>query len=89
MTKLYRIDVHERQTHEGLDHWLIEGNAIDVHGEPMVKLNHGTIVAAKGFFGTLAEAKQEAARQVEVIGHRLLAQASKLRAEAAAMEVAR
>ena len=86
--KLYKIEVHERQKKDGLDTWLIEGTAIDIHGERMVKLAHGTIIPANGFFSTLAEARLEAARLIEGIGHRLLSQANTLRAEAAKAEAA-
>lgn len=85
---LYRLDVHYQQSDDGLATCLVKGDPVTVDGKQMVKLHHGTIVPATGFVDSIGEAKQEAARQIEVIGHRLLAQASKLRAEAAELEVA-
>lgn len=85
---VYKIDIHDRRDSDGLLTWVVKGQPVTVDGVRMVKLAHGTIVPADGFVDTLAEAKQEAARQIEMIGHRVLAQADRLRAEAAKEEVA-
>jgi len=51
-----------------------------------VRLAHGSIVRDVGFHTTLADASRDAAGRIEALGHRLLAQAERLRAEAASLE---
>jgi hypothetical protein len=59
-----------------------EGEALDVHGVPMVQLRHGTIVKPDGFHASLADAKREAADKIDEIRERLAERAAELRKEA-------
>ena len=59
-----------------------EGEALDVHGVPMVQLRHGTIVKPDGFHASLADAKREAADKIDAIRQRLAERAAELRQEA-------
>jgi hypothetical protein len=59
-----------------------DGEALDVHGVPMVQLRHGTIVKADGFHASLADAKRAAADKIDAIRGQLAEQAAELRKEA-------
>jgi hypothetical protein len=59
-----------------------EGEALDVHGVPMVQLRHGTIVKPDGFHASLADAKRAAADKIDAIRGQLAEQAAELRKEA-------
>jgi hypothetical protein len=50
----------------------------------MVRLSGGTLVPATGWHAEFSDAVLEAAQRIEALGHRLLAQADRLRVEAAA-----
>ncbi|MFO0453544.1 MAG: hypothetical protein ACK52I_33635 [Pseudomonadota bacterium] len=84
MSNRYRIDFGTN----GVSHYThtTVGDALAVEGEPMVRLAHGSIVRDVGFHTTLADASRDAAGRIEALGHRLLAQAERLRAEAASLE---
>lgn len=86
--KKHKLEVTERICADGVMLFATSGEAVSVNDEPMVRLHHGTIVADRGYSDTLAEAKQAAARDIELLAHKLLGQADKLRAEAARLEVA-
>jgi hypothetical protein len=59
-----------------------EGEALDVHGVPMVQLRHGTIVKPDGFHASLADASREAADKIDAIREQLAERAAELRKEA-------
>ena len=87
MSKRFRIDLYDSHFGtSGVYTNTVAGDALAVEGEPMVRLAHGPIVPDKGFHTTLADASRAAAGRIEAIGHRLLAQADRLRAEAASLE---
>jgi hypothetical protein len=88
MSKRHKVDVHGTLGARGVTTWLVSGEGIVVGGEPMVRLSHGAIVPDRGFFDTVADAKQQAAGEIEVLAHKLLQQADAMRAEAAMAEVA-
>lgn len=88
MSKRFKVDIYD--SHFGINGVYtntVAGDPVTVDGETMVRLSHGPIVPDKGFHTTLADASRAAAGRIEAIGHRLLAQAERLRAEAASMEV--
>lgn len=80
--KLHRIYLSDAVRETGLSHWSSTGEPVDVHGEQMVRLPHGSIVPATDWHPTPAEALRSAAHRIEQIGLRLVAQASSLRAKA-------
>jgi hypothetical protein len=79
---LHRIHLSDAIRDTGLSHWSSTGEPVDVQGEQMVRLPHGSIVPARDWHPTLAEALRCAANRIEQLGLRLVAQASSLRAEA-------
>jgi hypothetical protein len=85
MTNLYKSSVSDHGfTREGIGYFVQFGEPQTVGGEPMVKLTGGVIVPAKGWHADYGAAVLEAAQRIEALGHRLLSQADRLRAEAAA-----
>lgn len=87
MTKLYKSSVGDHHfTKEGIGYFVQHGEPHTIGGDPMVKLAGGVLVPAAGWHAEYGDAVLEAAQRIEVLGHRLLAQADKLRAEAAAKE---
>jgi hypothetical protein len=85
MTNLYKTSVSDHGfTREGLGYFVQHGQPHTVGGDPMVRLTGGVLVPAKGWHAEFGDAVLEAAQRIEALGHRLLAQADKLRAEAAA-----
>ena len=85
MTKLYKSSVGDHQfTKEGIGYFVQHGDPHTVGGEPMVRLSGGVLVPATGWHAEFSDAVLEAAQRVEALGHRLLAQADRLRVEAAA-----
>jgi hypothetical protein len=60
------------------------GEPQTVGGNPMVRLSGGVLVPAAGWHAEFSDAVLEAAQRIEELGHRLLAQADRLRVEAAA-----
>lgn len=88
MSKRFQVDFHDPFIHSnGLETYPLTGDAVTVDGEQMVRMPHGSIIRDKGFHDTLADATRAAAGRIEEIGHRLLAQAERLRIDAASMEV--
>jgi len=84
MTNLYKASVSDHQfSQHGVGYFVQYGQPLTVGGEPMVKLTGGVLVPAKGWHAEHSDAVLEAAQRVEALGHRLLAQADRLRAEAA------
>jgi hypothetical protein len=53
-----------------------------VDGTPMVLMPYGVLVPAEGWHADKRGALLEAAQRIEALGHRLLAQADRLREEA-------
>jgi hypothetical protein len=87
MSKRFRIDLYDSHFGtNGVYTNTVSGEAVLVDGREMVWLPHGSIVPDQGFHATLPDACRAAAGRVEAIGHRLLAQAERLRAEAASLE---
>lgn len=87
MSKRFRIDLYDSHFGTmGVYTNTVSGDSVTVEGETMVRLSHGSIVPDQGFHATLPDACRAAAGRVEAIGHRLLAQAERLRAEAASLE---
>jgi hypothetical protein len=85
MTNLYKSSVTDFNfTREGLSYFVQHGEPQTVGGNPMVKLSGGVLVPAKGWHAEFSDAVLEAAQRIEALGHRLLAQADRLRVEAAA-----
>jgi hypothetical protein len=88
MTKLYKTTVNDFQmTEAGLGVFTQFGLPRTFDGLPMVVMPNGHIVPAAGWHADRRGALLEAAQRVEALGHRLLAQADKLRAEADKEEV--
>ena len=84
MTNLYKASVSDHQfSKDGIGYFVQYGQPMTVGGEPMVKLSGGVLVPAAGWHADQRGALLEAAQRVEALGHRLLAQADRLRAEAA------
>jgi hypothetical protein len=87
MTNLYKASVGDHSfTKEGVGYFVQYGQPLTVGGEPMVKLLGCVLVPAAGWHAEHSDAVREAAKRIEDLGHRLLAQADKLRVEAAASE---
>ena len=84
MTNLYKASVSDHQfSQHGIGYFVQYGQPLTVDGTPMVKLSGGVLVPAAGWHAEHSDAVLEAAQRVEALGHRLLAQADRLRAEAA------
>jgi len=84
MTNLYKASVSDHNVGQhGIGYFVQHGQPLTVGGEPMVKLSGGVLVPAKGWHAEHSDAVLEAAQRIEALGHRLLAQADRLRAEAA------
>jgi hypothetical protein len=85
MTNLYKSSVSDHNIgKDGLGYFVQFGEPLTVGGDPMVKLAGGVLVPATGWHATHGAAVLEAAQRIEALGHRLLAQADRLRVEAAA-----
>jgi len=85
MTHLYKASVSDHNfTKEGVGYFVQHGEPDTHRGTPMVRLSQGVIVPATGWHAEFSDAVLEAAQRVEALGHRLLAQADRLRVEAAA-----
>lgn len=82
MTQLYKGYTAEAFGEAGISFWVQAGEPRTVDGTPMVMLGH-SIVPAQGWHTDKAAAVLEVAARIESLGHRLLAQADKLRADAA------
>ena len=84
MTNLYKASVTDTSFHrEGIGYFVQHGEPLTVGGDPMVKLTGGVLVPATGWHSEYGDALLEAAQRIEALGHRLLAQADRLRADAA------
>lgn len=73
-------------TSKGITWDVISGEAIDVHGVRMVRLPHGTIVAATNWRESRSEAMVAAADRVEALAKRLLDQSKQIRVEASRLQ---
>jgi hypothetical protein len=78
MATLHKFDVFPGTT--TVYHWA--GEQVEVDGEPMVRLGHGTIVKSDGYHASLADAKRAAADRIDAVRADLAAQAAQLRQEA-------
>jgi hypothetical protein len=82
MSNRYQADVNDFGIRaDGLGWWVTHGEAITVDGEPHVKMQH-VILPAEGWHDNRADALRAAADRIEQLGHRLLDQAARVRAEA-------
>jgi hypothetical protein len=87
MTQLYKATISDSQfTREGISYFVQHGEPQTIGGDPMVRLTGGVFVRAKGWHAEFGDAVLEAAQRIEALGHRLLAQADSLRAQAAKKE---
>lgn len=85
MSNLYKSSVSDHGFNkDGVGYFVQHGEPLTVGGDPMVKLTGGVLVPAAGWHSEFSDAVLEAAQRIEALGHRLLAQADKLRVEAAA-----
>jgi hypothetical protein len=85
MSNLYKSSVSDHNVgKDGLGYFVQHGEPQTVGGAPMVRLAGGVFVPATGWHAEFSDAVREAAQRIEALGHRLLAQADRLRAEAAA-----
>ena len=87
MTNLYKASVSDHNVgKDGIGYFVQYGQPLTVDGTPMVRLTGGVLVPAQGWHAEHADAVREAAKRIEDLGHRLLAQADTLRAQAAAKD---
>jgi len=83
MTKLYKTTVNDFQmSRAGLGFFTQFGESRTIDGTPMVVMPNGVMVPADGWHADRAGALLSAAQRIEQLGHRLLAQADHVRAEA-------
>ena len=88
MTNLYKASVSDHQfSKDGIGYFVQYGQPMTVGGEPMVKLSGGVLVPAAGWHADQRGALLEAAQRVVDLGHRLIAQADKMRDDASKQEV--
>ena len=82
MSQLYKVTVHERIQTDGLTVFVDEGRPYTVEGTPMVRMSN-VLVPADGWHSSKAAALTSAAERIEHLAHRLLAQAGRIRSDAA------
>lgn len=82
MTQLHKGFTGEAFGSDGISFWIQSGEPYTVNGTPMVQLGH-SLVLAQGWHADKAAAVLEVASRIETLGERLLAQAAKLRQDAA------
>jgi hypothetical protein len=82
MSKLYHAEVNDSWFRaDGLGWWIAFGEARTVDGERHVQMKHA-MFPAEGWHENRADAVRAAADRIEQLGHRLLDQAARVRAEA-------
>jgi hypothetical protein len=85
MSNLYKAIVSDHNfTKDGVGYFVQHGESVTVGGDPMVKLAGGVLVPARGWRAEFSDAVLEAAQRIEALGHKLFAQADRLRVEAKA-----
>jgi hypothetical protein len=83
VTKLYKTTVNDSNIQAaGLGFFTQHGEPRTIDGTPMVLMPYGVLVPAEGWHADKRGALLEAAQRVVDLGHRLLAQADRLREEA-------
>lgn len=83
MTKLYKTTVNDSHMRaDGLGFFTQFGEPRTIDGTPMVVLPYGVMVPAEGWHADQRGALLEAAQRIVELGHRLIAQADRLRADA-------
>ena len=88
MTKLYKTTVNDSHMNaDGLGFFTQYGEPRTIDGTPMVVLPHGVMVLAAGWHADHRGALLDAAQRIVKLGHRLIAQADKMRADAEKEEV--
>jgi hypothetical protein len=85
MSKVYQCDLMRLETPSVYEH---AGDIVEVDGEQMVRMHHGTIVPLRPgqWHETMPAARRAAAAQVEAVTVTLHGLAARLRAEADAEE---
>lgn len=83
---LYRLNVHETLVESGAMTTMSKGEPVDVGGEPMVRLDHGTIVKREGFHESRSAALRAAASEIDALANRLIKQSWRMEWEATANE---
>lgn len=86
MGNVYRIDIGSQIDSRGVMTWDQKGEVVDVQGVPMVRLQHGVIVRSHGWSEDMSDARLKAAMRIEEMGRSLLAQAERMRSDAAPKE---
>ena len=82
MSKLFKPEVNDSWIRpDGLGWWVAFGEARTVDGNPHVQMRQA-ILPAEGWHDNRADAVRAAADRIEQLGHRLLDQAARVRAEA-------
>jgi hypothetical protein len=82
MSKLFKPEVNDSWFRvDGLGWWVAFGEARTVDGERHVQMKHA-MFPAEGWHENRADAVRAAADRIEQLGHRLLDQAARVRAEA-------
>jgi hypothetical protein len=80
MTQVYRAEPFDRVDRtDGCYVYIQEGQSVVIDGKPMVKLGGGAYWPADGWYSTREEAMAAIACRIEDWGHKLLAQAERLR----------
>ena len=88
MTKLYKTTVNDYYMRpDGLGFFTQYGEPRTIDGTPMVVMQNGVIVPAVGWHADQRGALLDAAQRIVELGHRLLAQADRVREEAEKEEV--
>lgn len=90
MATVYSVCPHESIYGDGLLITRLHGTPVEINGQAFVMVGEGSrshVLSADGFCPTNSEALVLAAMKVEEIGRRILAQAERLRIEAARPEV--
>lgn len=79
MDAMYQIEVFSATGPTGVTTWQMKGQRLFVDGQPMVRMPHGTIVQADGWFPTIREARLHAAFKLDSMARAIAAQASEMR----------
>ena len=84
MSTMYRIELADGAISKstGIGMWTTTGEPVTVDGVPMVRLSHGTIIRAEGFYASKREALRAAAESIDGLRAVLAGQAERMRAEA-------
>ena len=82
MSKMFKPEVNDSWFRaDGLGWWVAFGEATKLEGQRYVQMKHA-MFPADGWHDNRADAVRAAADRIEQLGHRLLDQAARVRAEA-------